>query len=85
MVEQGKPVGCYGLSPANYEGEAMPKLIEYSVIAMVLYGAMLVIFVTWDYFNRRSTRTVPEERKSPIIQVLPLVLWALQAQYIVSS
>ena len=77
MVNKDDPVECYGLGPANYEGEAMPKLIEYSIIAMGVYGAMLVVLVICDYFSRRFAYSVPAGRKSPMIQVLPLVLWSV--------
>ena len=43
-----EPVECYGLEPANYEGKAMPKLIECSIVTSGVYSTMLVIFATWD-------------------------------------
>ena len=72
-------VECYGLAPVDYEGEAYPASIAYSIYGVFLFTFLMVVFVLWDYFTRRSlySSEVRDGEKKPVKLIQPFFLWGL--------
>ena len=76
----GGPQECYGFAPTFYEGQQDPLSIRYCWYTIIVYCALLLIFVAYDYRSRRivlSGNAPTDAKEITLHQIFPIFFWGI--------